>query len=247
MTLLELCEPLFLYVCRLNRSARKGGSHEYHRVRGEVDAIFDQMQSKVKSEPRLIGQHERISKILVFFVDSMVSESALSFAREWDRNRKANELGELAGDERFWEILDETLGDSSPDATERLSVFYTCIGLGFTGLYTGQQEYLRNKMLQLSARLRGTVDTDVEKRICSEAYEHVDTSDLIEPAGTKLLGIGVALVGLAIVLFVANIFLFKRTSEELIDALDQVVAHERTVSGSQAPQAESPEGSGEGS
>ena len=25
MTLLELCEPLFQYICRLNRSARKGG------------------------------------------------------------------------------------------------------------------------------------------------------------------------------------------------------------------------------
>ena len=229
MTLLDLCEPLFLYVCRLNRSARKGGSHEYNRVRTEIDAIFDQMRSRAASEPRLISQYEKTERVLIFFVDSMISESKLNFAREWHRNRKAFELDELAGDDRFWELLDETLEDSSADASERLGVFYTCIGLGFTGFYAGQQEYLRNKMLQISARLQGVVDTDVETRICPEAYEHVDTSDLVEPPGMKLLGIAITLIGLIIVLFISNIFLFQWTSEELVKALNDVVAHRQTA------------------
>ena len=32
MTLLELIEPLTQYVCRLNRSARKGGQFEHAQV-----------------------------------------------------------------------------------------------------------------------------------------------------------------------------------------------------------------------
>jgi hypothetical protein len=32
MTLSELCEPLFLYMCRVNRSARKGTVFEYNRA-----------------------------------------------------------------------------------------------------------------------------------------------------------------------------------------------------------------------
>jgi type VI protein secretion system component VasF len=246
MTLLELCEPLFLYVCRLNRSARKGGSHEYNRVRTEIDAIFDQMRSRSASEPRLISQYEKTERVLIFFVDSMIAESKLTFAREWHRNRKAFELDELAGDDRFWELLDETLEDSTPDASERLSVFYTCIGLGFTGFYAGQPEYLRNKMLQISARLQGVVDTDIETRICPEAYEHVDTSDLVEPPGMKLLGIAVALIGLTIVLFVSNIFLFRWTSEELVKALNDVVAHKQVATSPEDAQPGTATPAGEG-
>jgi len=247
MTLLELCEPLFLYVCRLNRSARKGGSHEFNRVRTEIDAIFDQMRSRAQAEPRLVGQYPKIERVLIFFVDSMISESKLSFAREWHRNRKAFELDELAGDDRFWELLDETLEDSSPEATERLAVFYTCIGLGFTGFYAGQPEYLRNKTLQISARLQGVVDTDIETRICPEAYEHVDSSDLVEPPGMKLLGIGIALVGLIMVLFIANIFLFRWTSEELVTAIGQVVARKEAIASSEAKQPDTAPEAGEGS
>lgn len=230
MTLLELCEPLFLYMCRLNRSARKGGTHEYNRVRSEVDAIFDQMKARAATEPRLVGQYPKIERVLIFFVDSMVSESKLPFAREWHRNRKAFDLDELAGDDRFWELLDETLQESTPEATERLAVFYTCIGLGFTGFYAGQPEYLRTKMMQIAARLQHVVDTDIDTRICPDAYEHLNTSDLVEPPAVKLAGIAIALVGLIIVLFVSNIFLFRWTADELVSALRDVRKHEVAAS-----------------
>jgi len=237
MTLLELCEPLFLYICRLNRSARKGGAVQYDQVRAEVEAIFKQMHERAAAEPRLITQYEKIERPLTFFVDSIIAESDLPFAKEWHRNRRAYDFGELAGDDRFWELLDETLEDRSPEATERLAVFYTCIGLGFTGFYAGQSEYLRNKMLQISARLQGIMDSDVEKRICPEAYEHVDTSNLFEPPGVKLMGIGLVLVGLSLVLFVTNIFLFRWTSEELVGALEKVLAHKAAVTAAGGPQA----------
>jgi len=237
MTLLELCEPLFLYVCRLNRSARKGGAVQYDRVRSEVDAIFDQMRSRAAAEPRLITQYEKTELPLIFFVDSMIAESDLPFAKEWHRNRKAFEFDELAGDDRFWELLDGTLEERGPEADERLAIFYTCIGLGFTGFYAGQSEYLRNKMLQVSARLHGAMDTDIEKRICPDAYEHTDTSNLVEPPGVKLMGIGLVLVGLAIVVFVTNIFLFRWTSEELVAAVGKVLSQRAAATAPSEPQA----------
>ncbi|MBM4038424.1 MAG: DotU family type IV/VI secretion system protein [Planctomycetes bacterium] len=238
MTLLELCEPLFLYVCRLNRSARKGGTHELTRVRGEVDAIFDQMKARAPAEPRLVGQYPKIERVLIFFVDSMISESKLPFARDWHRNRKAFELDELAGDDRFWELLDETLQENTPEATERLAVFYTCIGLGFTGFYAGQPEYLRTKMMQIAARIQYAVDTGIDTRICPDAYENVNTANLVEPPAVKLVGIAIALVGLIIVLFISNIFLFRWTSDELVAALRQVGGRREAVT---APEAKTPD------
>ncbi len=220
MTLLELCEPLFQYVCRLNRSPRKGGTQELNRVRSEVVAVFGDMKSKASSDPQLLSQCEKVELPLIFFVDFMIKESGLSFARDW--RELAHERDELAGDEAFFQHLEETLADSSEAAKERLAVFYTCIGLGFTGWYTGQPEHLRKKMLEISARIRGMMNVEELSRICPEAYEHTDTRDLTEPIGAKLVGMIVALIGLGIVLFVTNIYLYMRASKDLDTALDKI-------------------------
>jgi hypothetical protein len=79
------------------------------------------------------------------------------------------------------------------------------------------------------------MDKDEESRICPEAYEHTDTRDLVEPPGAKLLAIAIALVGLVIVVFVANIYLFRITSEDLVKALDTIIRRERAVPAAEAP------------
>ena len=45
-TLLDLCEPLFQYICRLNRSARKGGSYELAQVQSEIKALLADARGK---------------------------------------------------------------------------------------------------------------------------------------------------------------------------------------------------------
>lgn len=232
MTLLELCEPLFQYVCRLNRSARKAaaagrtaaGDQDAGRVRAEVIGILQDLRSRSSAEPRLIDQFERIELALLFFVDFMIKESQLPFARDW--RELAFDRKELAGDEKFFDLLEETLADPGESATERLAVFYTCIGLGFTGIYTGQAEYLRRKMLQLSSRLRAYMQTDDMARICEDSYR-TDTRNLIEPPGKKLVGIAIALAGLILVLFLANFYLFRWTLQDLTRMLDELLARVR--------------------
>jgi len=224
MTLLELCEPLFQYVCRLNRSGRKGGSFEPARVRSEIEGIFEEMKRKASADGGLIGQYEQIELTLIFFVDFMIKESNLSFARQWQE--LAYERNELAGDEKFFDLLDETLADPTQAATERLGVYYTCLGLGFTGWYTGQPEYLRKKQLEISARIRSIMDVDEAARVCPEAYENVDTSDLVQPPGMKLMGIALALVGMIIVVFVANFLLYRSTASGLQDSLRKIISRQ---------------------
>src|SRR5687767_2475352 len=100
MTLLELTEPIFQYVCRLNRLARKSGgsstgetsfiaktpgnapvvpkvaSLDYAVVRSEVKAMFEDFLSKSNSDIRLNAQARKVELPLLFFVDSMISDSA---------------------------------------------------------------------------------------------------------------------------------------------------------------------------
>lgn len=229
MNLLDLCEPLFQEIARLNRGGRKGGQLEFLTVRAEVKALLDDVQSRGASDPRLKSQAKAVELPLIFFVDSMIAESALPFAAEWNKKRLAYDRNELAGDEKFFDLLEETLRDTSDEASERIAVFYTCLGLGFTGWYFGQPEYLRKKMLEMATRIRRLIESDQTVRICPEAYEHTDTRDLIEPPSRNLGMIAIAFVVLMLTTIVANYYLFKKASLELTESLAIVLQQDKNL------------------
>ncbi len=228
MTLLELCEPLFQYVARLSRSARMGRSPEMSQVRSDVKRIFDGLRADASAHAELIRQYEKVEMPLVFFVDFIVKESRLSFAADWVE--LAREKNELAGDEKFFDLLDETLADASDAATQRLVIYYTCMGLGFTGIYTGQPETILKLMSEVSGRISGVMDADEKSYVCPEAYDNVDSRDFVEPPGEKLVAIGIALVGLVIVWSIAYIFLFIGTSSGVASALDTIIGYQKPSS-----------------
>ncbi|MBN1670877.1 MAG: DotU family type IV/VI secretion system protein, partial [Kiritimatiellae bacterium] len=223
MTLADVCEPVFQYVCRLNRMARMGSKADFAVVRGEILALFGQMKSAAGGA-NLSAAYEKVELPLMFFVDSMIAESKQEFSDRWNKERLAYERNELAGDEKFYDLLDETLADASEAAAERLVIFYTCIGLGFTGWYAGQPEYLERKMKEIAVRIRKEVKTDDSGMICPQAYQNLDTRDLIEPPGHKLVGIAIALVGLILVLFLTNVILYQQASRDLSSALRTIIS-----------------------
>ena len=137
ISLLELTEPLFQYICRLNRIGRRGplsksgdtttflartaagattparaSSLDEVVARSEIKALLEDMMSKAATDLRLSHQARKIELPLIFFVDSMISESTLPFASQWNQNRLAYERQELAGDEKFFDLLDETLREN---------------------------------------------------------------------------------------------------------------------------------------
>ena len=226
MTLFEVCEPLFQYVCRLNRSARKGGGNDMAVVRQELAGLFDRMKAQAM-ESKLVDQYERVDMPLLFFVDSMIAESKLAFSGEWNKARLAYQKNELAGDEKFFDLLEKTLAETTEAASERLVIFYTCMGLGFQGWYAGQPDYLHKKMKQIAPRITRYVNPDAQSRVCPKAYENLDTRNLIEPPSRKLVGIVIALVGLTIVLFVTNMILYRQASDDLSQALQRMFVNER--------------------
>jgi hypothetical protein len=114
---------------------------------------------------------------------------------------------------------------------------YTCLGLGFTGWYTGQPEYLRRKMKEIAARLQAAGMFVETEKICPDAYEKVDTRDLVEPPGTKLIGIAIALIGLMIVLFFTYGYLYSDSNRKLKEALTTIKERSKTMKSAPAPAA----------
>jgi type VI protein secretion system component VasF len=221
MTLLELCEPLFQYACRINQRATLGDHPDPVQVEADVEGILSSMRNTASRTAGLIEQYERVEMPLIFFIDNIIFESQLSFSKDWPR--LAYKRNEMAGDEKFFVLLDEELRERSttPSLAERLAVYYTCLGLGFTGWHAGEPDVLRRYMRQLEPRVRAMVEAE-RKRVTPEAYEHTLRDDLTEPPARPLTKIVIALVGLVIALFAGNAYLYRARTNQLNTALETI-------------------------
>lgn len=258
MTLLELTEPIFQYICRLNRAARKAGgttagtgntsffakpatgaanpaparpmSLDYAVVRAEIKALLDDFQQKAASDMRVSSQAKKIELPLTFFIDSMIAESTLPFAAQWNQNRLAYDRNELAGDEKFFDLLEETARDPSDEASERLAVFYVFLGLGFTGIYFRQPEYLRKTMLTIAPRIRNMVEADQAARICPESYEGIDTRNLVQPPSSKMAMVGIIFLCFILAVIVSYFWMYRTASTNLSASLDHILRQDMSAS-----------------
>ncbi len=228
MTLIDLYEPLFQYVCVLNRMSRKAGAEaiEYGAVRSKVASLLESARTEAQADLLLSTHVNKLELPILFFVDSMISESKLQCADQWHRNRLAFASNQLAGDEKFFDLLDETLADTSKEATDRLTIYYVCLGLGFAGWYSGQPEYLRKKMETIAARISGRADRDRVTRICPEAYQHLDSRNLIEAPSAAIGSIILAFVVLGIVVIAINFYLFRLGSDGFLQSLREIIRHD---------------------
>lgn len=228
MTLLDLYEPLFQYVCMLNRIARGKvpESIECDALRKEITALIDSLDQSAQAYPLLAMQAKKLRMPILFFVDSIIAESKLQCAPQWHMNRLAYAENELAGDEKFFDCVEEALADPSPEATERLVFFYVCMGLGFVGWYGGQPEYLRRKMETIAKRISDSVDIADIRRICPEAYQYLDTRNLIEPPSSKIGAMLIAFLALSLIVFAVNFYLFKIGSIGLTESLREILRHD---------------------
>ena len=220
MTLSELVEPILQYVCRLNRSARNGGQLDADQVRLELKGLLAQAKSQAAGAG-LADQFTKIELPLIFFLDFTIKEGQYNISRKW--REIAFDYNELGGDEKFFDLLDETLKEPGRAAEERLVIYYELLGLGFSGWYSGQPEHLRKKQKEIYARIAGILPEGESRKICPDAYEHVNTENLIEPPGARLLAFGVVLVVCILGLFIANVYLYHESVADLTRSLNGIL------------------------
>jgi len=225
MTLPECCEPLFQWACRLNRAIRKNVAPSASSSAAEARKLLAHCVEQAQTAG--IGDaFARIEPVLCYFVDSVGRTSP--DGATWPS--LAQERGLDDGKEEFFDRLDEALRDQSPEAQQVLAVFYTCLGLGFTGWYAGQPDVLRRKMQDIAARIRPLIDADPTARVTPEAYEHVNTADLTEPPSRRLGAVVIAAAGLAVTLLVANAVAYLQKRSELKGSLDTITQAVEPVS-----------------
>ena len=212
----------------LSRIAGKPGGEkiEFNALGGTIRGHLESITRNALANPLLAQQVKKLEMAIIFFVDSMIAESKLACAAQWHQNRLAYEKDELAGDEKFFDFLDENLNDPSQEATERLVILYICLGLGFTGWYASQPEYLRKKMETIAKRISGAMEPDPAARICPEAYQYLDTRNLVERPTIKIGAIALIFLALSVIVLAVNLYLFKTGSVGLAQSLQEILRHD---------------------
>lgn len=227
MALVDVCEPIFQYVCYVNRLAREGGNISQGQVEAELETLLADVKAKAKANSATSAAwDEKVEWALIAFSDFLVRESKLAWAGRW--RGLGPKRGNLVLDEQFFDLLEETLKESGDNAQQRLGVFYACLGLGFTGMYAGQPDKIttkvRDKMRELYARIGGNIGADSGQRICPSAYEKVDTRTLELSTRSWLLPMAVILVVLVVSLLAINVVVYKQnrgTLDSQVSAINQ--------------------------
>ncbi len=219
MKLLELYEDFFQYLCRLNRVAKTSAQPDYGRVRAEIKELLEDVQRRASGDARMISQVRRLELPLIFVVDFLIRTSRLKFATQWGENSLGKERNDLAGDERFFDFVDEDMKDTSEDAGERLAVYYVCLGLGFTGMYMTQPEQVRRYVEGIFPRIKQWVDSDPRSRINPEAYQHTDTRVLTEPPNKMIKLIALGFLFLCLCVLIIQYGLYARAVGELSESI----------------------------
>jgi type IV/VI secretion system ImpK/VasF family protein len=223
MKLLDLYEDLFQYICRLNRVGKTDAQLEYARVRSEIETILSDINRNSAADVRLMNQAKKLELPIVFFVDNLICTSRLRFASQWAEDRLAvRRHNELAGDERFFDFLEQDLTDTSEEAAERLAVFYICLGLGFMGMYQGRPDQIRKYVEQSFPRIRQWIDSDPRTKISEEAYRCTDTRVLTEPPSNKIIIVALVFLFLSLASMAIYYGLYASASRQLSASIEQI-------------------------
>jgi type VI protein secretion system component VasF len=202
-------------------NARPEAQREYARVRADVKGLIGEISRDAASDVRLANQVGRLEMPVIFFVDNIIATSRLKFAAQWASNRLATERNELAGDERFFDFVQQDVADVSEEAVERLAVYYTCFGLGFTGMYVNQPEQIRTMMEQIFPRIRQWMDPN-RVRLSEEAYKFTDTRALTEPPNNKIILVSILFLFLSLSVLVLYYALYYKASSDLTGAVQYI-------------------------
>ncbi|MCM8533936.1 MAG: DotU family type IV/VI secretion system protein [Lentisphaeraceae bacterium] len=239
MNALDACEDFFSYICGIVRTSAIGGKVELYKLKNDILKELDKVETKA-FESRLGDQWKGIKLPLIFFVDSLISESNLSCAKEWSDNRLAYTLSppEYAGDEKFYFNLIEVWDRKQSTDDELMAIYYTCLALGFTGSppraklqdsffnrsFEGatQTEVAESLMKIIKPRIEHLI-LEPTVSILPENQLHVNKTDLRTPTSAAVLVIAIVLFALVAVMFLTNNLLFHSYTDELMKSLNSII------------------------
>ena len=219
MNLNEAVDPIFLYVCKLNRIANSGGEMSFNAVRSDVITLLNEARAKASRNKALSDKFASISRPLLMFIDFMSVDSGINFALEWNENPLLNEFNASGGTD-FRECAKSALKHETDE--DILRFYFTCIGLG-----CGDKD---NELLELSHALKNKAKIYAAKdgRITQAAYDNVDASNFVKPVKAKLWMICSVFIIFMVSVVASLAFMYRESSAGIVNAVEKINARGQT-------------------
>jgi type IV/VI secretion system ImpK/VasF family protein len=230
--LLDLYEPLFQKVCELRRLGPRG-LESFVTARARIKDLLAEIKASASKAAHLAEQTSKLERAVVFFVDGRLITSEVPFVQQWRTNLLAVHLygNQAGGNVEFFRMLAKDLEDQSSAATERLAVYWVCLGLGFRGPYKNDLKAFEALLDKLQSRIErlGIMETDLKARICKDAY-FCDTRNVQgEREKFRMILWGLVFVGFLVCIYLVNREVFKSAARDLVGSVDEIQTrtHER--------------------
>jgi len=212
----KLCNPVFQCLCNYWQLSCVTNMVDRGQFQSDIVGLMMEAGKKARKDPQLEREFIWIEKPLVFFIDYMVKEGRFPFRDEWwELSRNYNEL---SGDEKFFDLLNETL--NNPDFNNSFVLFYIMLGLGFDGVYQYNRKYIEQCMLLCMEKAATDFDINSEPVLPSVKKKPFFKRQ-------RKFSVRVALIASAIfmlVCFIINIVIFADTTENYRELLKQTSA-----------------------
>jgi len=212
----KLCNPVFQCLCNYWQLSCVTSMTDREQFQSDIVGLMMEAGKKARKDPQLEREFTWMEKPLVFFIDYMVKEGRFPFRDDW--RELSRNYNELSGDEKFFDLLNDTL--NNPDLNNSFILFYIMLGLGFDGVYRYNRKYVEQCMLLCMEK--ATTDFDISS-------EPVLPPSIKKPffKRQRKFTVRAALIAGAvfmIVCFIINIVVFANTTENYRTLLKQTSA-----------------------
>ncbi len=219
----DFCSPIFEKVVAWGLESDPKNPIDTNLARTTLNDLIDRLRLASRQQPKIGQQFVQVELPLLFFIDFVMQER-IHLSSPWAE--LAFERNELAGDEKFFDLLEQTLGSPTDSATDRVEVFYQCMALGFCGTYAPESPELHRIFRRCALRLGLSPDLVESGQLTPEAYEHLDLVSKHRPFNPRKWRWAVAIcVGCLVATHFANQFLFRIEVQDIRRQLDKIGAY----------------------
>ncbi|MDR2483773.1 MAG: DotU family type IV/VI secretion system protein [Treponema sp.] len=201
----RICNPVLICICNYWQLAAAHVQIDQENFKKRLESLLQEAKEKAGKNPSLAQEYRWIELPLIFFIDYIVKEGRFPFKHEW--REFARNYKELSGDEKFFNLLDETLKYS--EVIGAVTLFYVMLGLGFDGIHRSDHEYVEQRIKQCAGKL------PIDFNVYAEPLVNLPSKKLRPFKMRRILTIRFGLILsflFMVICFVINLTVFKDTT-----------------------------------
>ncbi|GHU40649.1 hypothetical protein FACS1894190_07820 [Spirochaetia bacterium] len=209
----KICEPVINRLCQYWQLVSIGQPVVHEEFRAEIIGLLEDAREFACAMPELEREYTWIEKPLIFFIDYIVKEGNFPFRYEW--RELARNYNELSGDEKFFDIFNETI--KYPNAKDSVAIFYIMLSLGFDGVHRIDPAYI-DRCKQLCIDKTKITFNVLEQPIISAGKKNEAKNK--QKKITVKLGLLIS-ASFLVLCFLINIITYVKTTKSYTDVLSK--------------------------